>query len=108
PVVVPVVVIVALVAAAFAWLATVPPRAEAATVRHVDRSDSTCGGRAPCYGSIQAAVNAAQPGDTVQVRVGSYVEQVSITGKNASAVSEASRIVIQADPAVPAGSVVLH
>ena len=108
PVVVPVVVIVALVAAAFACLATVPPRAEAATVRHVDRSDSTCGGRAPCYGSIQAAVNAAQPGDTVQVRAGTYVEQVNITGKNASAVSEASRIVIQADPTVPAGSVVLH
>ena len=80
------VVIVALVAAAFAWLATVPPRAEAATVRHVDRSDSTCAGRAPCYGSIQAAVNAAQPGDTVQVRAGSYVEQVNITGRNASAV----------------------
>lgn len=108
PVVVPVVVIVALVAAALAWLATVPPRAEAATVRHVDRSDSTCGGCAPCYGSVQAAVNAAQPGDTVQVRAGSYVEQVNIIGKNASAVSEASRIMIQADPAVSAGSVVLH
>ncbi len=53
-------------------------------------------------------MNAAQPGDTVQVRAGSYVEQVNITGKNASARSEASRIVIQADPTVPAGSVVLH
>jgi len=88
--------------------AAAPSPAEAASIRHVDPSDATCGGRAPCYSSIQAAVNAAQPGDTVQVRAGTYVEQVNVTGKNASALSEASRIVIQADPAGPPGSVVLH
>src|SRR5690349_24354884 len=97
----PVAIVTALAAAA-------PSAAEAASVRHVDRSDASCGGRAPCYGSIQAAVNDAQPGDTVQVRAGDYVEQVTIAGKNASALSEASRITIQADPAVSAGSVVLH
>src|SRR5260370_4549733 len=96
------------VAVTMALAAAAPPAVDGATVRHVDRSDATCGGLAPCYGSIQAAVNAAQPGDTVQVRAGTYVEQVSITGKNAGARSEASRIVVQADPAVPPGRAVLH
>src|SRR5258708_26888220 len=92
------------VAVTMALAAAVPSAVDGATVRHVDRSDATCGGRAPCYGSIQAAVNAAQPGDTVQVRAGTYVEQVSITGKNTGAWSEASRIVLQAGPALPAGT----
>ena len=99
---------VALVVTVGSLLGTMPAPTAAATVRHVDRSDSTCGGRAPCYGSVQAAVNAAQPGDTVQVRAGEYVEQVTVAGKNASALSEASRITIQADPTLPAGGVVLH
>ncbi len=88
-----------------------PPSAgpsAAATVRHVNRTDAGCGGHSPCYGSIQAAVNAAQPGDTIQIQPGAYVEQVNITGKNTAARSESSRIVIQADPAAPVGSVVLH
>ena len=38
---------------------------EAGTIRHVNRTDAGCGGQSPCYGNIQAAVNAAQPGDTV-------------------------------------------
>jgi hypothetical protein len=88
-----------------------PPSAstsEAATVRHVNRTDAGCGGQAPCYASIQAAVNAAQAGDTIRIQAGAYVEQVNITGKNATARTESSRILIQADPAAPVGSVVLH
>jgi hypothetical protein len=81
---------------------------EAGTVRHVNRADATCGGQLPCYGSIQAAVSAAQPGDTVQIQAGSYIEQVTVTAKNAGALNPATRIVIQADPSAPAGSVVLH
>jgi len=91
--------------------AAAPPSAGpslAATVRHVNRTDAGCGGHSPCYGSIQAAVNVAQPGDTIQIQPGAYIEQVNITGKNAAARSEGSRIVIQADPASPVGSVVLH
>jgi hypothetical protein len=81
---------------------------EAGTIRHVSRTDATCGGQSPCYGCIQAAVNAAQAGDTVQIQAGSYVEQVSVTAKNTGATNPASRIVIQADPAAPVGGVVLH
>ncbi len=80
----------------------------AATVRHVNRTDAGCRGHSPCYGSIQAAMNAAQPGDTIQIQSGVYVEQVNVTGKNAAARTEGSRIVVQADPAAPVGSVVLH
>ncbi len=91
--------------------AAAPPSAgisAAATVRHVNRADPGCGGHSPCYGSIQAAVNAAQPGDTIQIQPGTYLEQVTVAGKNATARSESSRIVIQADPSAPVGSVVLH
>lgn len=84
------------------------PLAEAGTIRHVSRTEATCGGQSPCYNSIQAAVHAAQPGDTIQIRAGSYVEQVSVTGKNAGATNPASRIVVQSDPAAPVGGVVLH
>ncbi|HET9854584.1 MAG TPA: right-handed parallel beta-helix repeat-containing protein [Methylomirabilota bacterium] len=81
---------------------------EAGIVRHVNRTDATCGGASPCYRSIQAAVNAAQPGDTVQIQSGSYVEQLSVIAKNATATSPATRIVIQADPTAAVGSVVLR
>jgi hypothetical protein len=85
-----------------------PRSTEAATVRHVNRSDAGCGGHAPCYASIQAAVNAAQAGDTVQIQPGTYIEPVSIAGKNATTWSETSRILVQADPGAPVGSVVLQ
>ncbi|MGH7384007.1 MAG: Ig-like domain-containing protein [Candidatus Rokuibacteriota bacterium] len=74
----------------------------------MSRTDSTCGGHTPCHGSIQAAVDAAQPGDTIQIQPGTYVEQVSVIAKNAGAATPASRIVIQADPTAPVGGVVLH
>ena len=82
--------------------------ADAGMVRHVHRADVTCEGQSPCYGSIQAAVNAAQPGDTIQIQAGGYVEQVSIVAKNAGATNPATRIVIQGAPSAPVGSVVLH
>jgi YD repeat-containing protein len=83
--------------------------AQSGTTRYVNHADATCGGHSPCYGTIQAAVTAAQAGDTVQIQAGTYVEQVQITGKNnTGGATEASRIVIQADPAAAVGTVVLH
>ena len=81
---------------------------EAGTVHHVSRTDPACGGRIPCYGTIQAAVNVAQAGDRVLIQPGTYVEQVSVAGKNAGVITPAGRILIHADPAAPAGSVILH
>lgn len=101
-------VVVGVVALGWAVAAALVGSAHAA-VRHVGADDPTCGGRVPCYASIQSAVAAALGGDVVNVGAGTYVEQVSISGKNAGAnATEASRIVIQADPSLPAGSVVLH
>ena len=77
--------------------------------RHVNAGDPTCGGHAPCYASIQAAVTAATAGEHVVVQAGTYHEQVAITGKNNTAsATEADRIVIEADPAAEVGSVVLQ
>jgi hypothetical protein len=80
----------------------------AQTTRYVSSTDSTCGGHTPCYPTIQVAVTVAQPGDTVQVRAGTYVELIQVQGKNAfPGASEAHRLTIEADPAQPPGTVVL-
>lgn len=76
---------------------------------YVSAADPSCQGRTPCSRTIQAAVTAAGAGDHVIVQAGSYVEQVTITGKNdTTGATEADRIVIEADPAAPPGSVVLQ
>ncbi len=85
-----------------------PAAAQTGITRYVNRTDPTCGGHSPCYATIQAAVNAVQAADTIQIQAGSYVEQVAITGKNLAGATEGSRIIIQADPAAAVGSVVLH
>jgi pectin methylesterase-like acyl-CoA thioesterase len=78
-------------------------------ILYVNNADPTCGRNSPCYTSIQAAVNAAVQGNIVQIQAGTYAEQLTIDGKNNFAgATEATRIVIQADPALPSGSVTLH
>ena len=83
------------------------PSVDAQTIRHVSVSDPTCGGQTPCYTTIQDAINAAQAGDTVRIQPGTYIEQLNITGKNSGAASETQRLVVEADPSAPAGSVLL-
>src|SRR2546427_9753155 len=98
--------ILPLLAASFTPLSTSVP---AGSTRYVSNTDPTCGGHAPCYTTIQAAVSAALPGENILIQRGSYIEQVSIQGKNnTAAATEAARIVIQADPDAPVGSVVLR
>ena len=83
-------------------------KAQQPTILHVNGADPTCGGNTPCFTTIQAAVNAAQAGNIVQIQAGTYIEQVSISGKNNTAgASENDRIVIESDPALFPGSVVI-
>src|SRR2546425_664663 len=52
-----------------AGLLALPGTVDAQTIRHVSVSDPTCGGQSPCYTAIQAAINAAQAGDTVRIHI---------------------------------------
>jgi parallel beta-helix repeat protein len=77
-------------------------------ILYVNNADPTCQGHAPCYQTIQAAVTAALAGDTIRVQAGTYQEQINISGKNnVAGASESDRILIEADPAAPVGSVTL-
>src|SRR5262245_38925477 len=51
----------------------------------VSNTDSTCAGQSPCFSTIQAAVDAAQAGDTIRIQAGEYDEALRIKGKNNSA-----------------------
>ncbi len=73
----------------------------------VSRTDPACGGQAPCYTTIQDAVDVAQPGDIVRIQTGTYPEQVAIEKNKFPNATEFDRIVIEADPALPPGQVVL-
>ena len=85
-----------------------PASMQSGSTRYVHRTDPTCGGHAPCYQTIQAAVNAALPGETVLIQAGTYPEQVNIQGKNnVASAAEADRIYVMADPAAPLGAVVV-
>ncbi|MEW6269719.1 MAG: PASTA domain-containing protein [Thermodesulfobacteriota bacterium] len=70
---------------------------------------AACDGETPCFTSIQRAIDAVGPGGRVVVQAGEYFEQLRIARKNRGAlVTAADRIVIEADPEAPTGSVVLR
>jgi hypothetical protein len=60
-----------------AALLTLGASAVQAATRYVN-PDGVCGGNSPCYTTIQAAINAAAPGDTIEVSDGFYDESVDI------------------------------
>jgi hypothetical protein len=79
-----------------------------ASLLHVNNTDSTCHNHQPCFTTIQAAIDAVQPGQTIRIQAGEYDEAIRIKGKNNSPdASEAGRIVIEADPDAAPGSVIL-
>lgn len=81
--------------------------AQSGGILYVNGTDTTCGGMAPCYGSIQSAVNAAGSRDHVRIQSGIYREQIFIEKNNFANAGEGDRIIIEADPAAAPGSVVL-
>ena len=85
-----------------------PSSQQQGPTRYVNNTDPTCGGKSPCYSTIQNAVNAALPGDTIQIQAGTYAEKITISGKNnTTTATESDRIVIEADPLSVSGSVVI-
>ena len=90
------------------FLSPVAIGAQQSITLYVNRTDPTCAGQSPCFATIQAAINAAGPGNIVQIQAGTYPEQLSIIGKNNfPGATEVDRIVIEADPANQSGQVVL-
>ncbi len=62
-----------LIALAALWLTlgSFPTQAQGATTRYV-APGGDCGGASPCYATIQAAVDAAVPGEEIHVATGTY------------------------------------
>ena len=77
------------------------------SILYINRTDPTCGGQTPCYTTIQDAVDAAQPGNIVRIQAGAYPEQISIEKNKFPNATEFDRIVIEADPTLQPGQVVL-
>src|SRR6266576_430581 len=90
-------------------LAPPPLSAQQPVILHVNRTDPTCGGRFPCFTTIQSAIDSAGPGDVIHIQAGTYPGQLSITGKNNfQGATEVDRIIIEAAPATTPGNVVLN
>ncbi len=72
---------------------------------HIDAGAVSCPGSgtvAEPYCTIQAALDASQSGDTIQVRPGTYAETIDYLGKDVAVRSTAGAAVTILDPGVPA------
>jgi hypothetical protein len=63
----------------FSWC-TGASIARATAITHYVAPAGACGGVAPCYASVQAAVDAASPGDEIRIAAGVYTGVSSIDG----------------------------
>jgi pectin methylesterase-like acyl-CoA thioesterase len=54
---------------------------------------AACNGKAPCFATIQGAIDAVGAGQRIEIQAGTYDEQLDVLRKNAGAAStEADRI----------------
>ena len=79
--------------------------------------DGTCGGKIPCYTSIQEAINAATTGATIRIAQGTYTESITLStpksltlqgGWDTSFTSQASNTTFIKAPKAPQGSLTLQ
>ncbi len=64
-------------------------------ILYVNRTDPTCQGQAPCYATIQAAVTAAQAGDTIRIQAGTAT---SVDSPGLSGALESSKRIVPRSP----------
>jgi len=79
--------------------------------------DGTCGGKTPCYTSIQAAINATSTGTVIRITQGTYSESIALNasklltlngGWNSTFTSQAPNTTIIKAPKAPNGSLTLQ
>ncbi|MDQ1335758.1 MAG: hypothetical protein QG552_2708 [Thermodesulfobacteriota bacterium] len=87
------------------------------SVIYVNKDDGTCKGNAPCYTSIQGAMNAASTGASLRVAKGDYTESIvlntskSVTlecGWDPDFLSQSSGTTLTKAPGAPQGSLTLR
>ncbi len=76
-------------------------------VLYVNKTDTTCNGRSPCYSRIQAAIDVSTSGDTIRIQPGTYPEQLNIQKNDFASAGETNRIIIEADPESAPDAVIL-
>lgn len=75
------VLIIFLALSSFVLLSILPVQAINDEISYVNKDDDSCGGSAPCYTSIQSAINVAQSGSVIRVSKGSYNENPAASNK---------------------------
>jgi len=82
-------------------------------VIYVNQDDPTCGGKTPCYTTIQAAINFAASGAAIRVAQGTYNESFMLSdakeitvdgGWDASFENQSDKTTIIRSPTINAGS----
>ena len=48
------------------------------SISYVSKDDENCGGKSPCYSSIQSAINAAESASRILIAQGTYTEAISL------------------------------
>jgi len=86
-------------------------------VIYVNKDDGTCGGKNPCYGTIQEAIDAACTGTNIRITQGTYGERFVLNsskvltikgGWNSAFTSQTSNTTFIKAPKAPQGSLTLQ